>query len=349
MSGRAGHNPGHDEAGPPPGYTWADYLASLIEAHGTLTAVAWKLLERGDGPEDVASVERALRRLRMRGQQDGGSWGVRLLRVFGVPATVAARLRWMGVYHSPFNDLPRSLCLDQLRVWDRPPLSASRARLWLHLGLASCALRGRDFEGARAQLERARTALAHATADDGAAAARIELALVSAYALGHDSDGAGAVVALLDAAEAALADGGGALSAADAACFGARIVDQRAYLLNRRGESPAHAQALALYETLPRADLHPFASYRRDAGLAYGYLRTGRGDEALACALRACEHAGDGGYTRLRVMGLLLQARVLGRDGGAARDAVLGRARAIAARLEDDELLGRVERAEGAR
>jgi hypothetical protein len=125
VSGRAGQNPGHAHDGPPAGYTWADRIEALVASHGTLTQVAWKLIERSDATEDVASVERALRRLRTRGQ------------------------------------------------------------------------------------------------------------------------------------------------------------------------------------------LHPFASYRRDAGLACGLHRIGRTDEALACAARACEHAGDGGYTRLRVMGLLLQ--LLGR------------------------------------
>src|SRR6185369_4242158 len=119
--------------------------------------------------------------LRTRGQLDGGSWGQRLLRVFGVPRAAAARLRWMGVYHSPFHDLPRSVCLDQLRVWDRPPLSTSRARLWLELGFAHGALRARDFAGAAARLAQARGALAHATLDDGADAGRVELELAAAY------------------------------------------------------------------------------------------------------------------------------------------------------------------------
>jgi len=39
---------------------------------GTRTAVAWKLAERGAGSEDVASIERALRRMRERGQRAPG-------------------------------------------------------------------------------------------------------------------------------------------------------------------------------------------------------------------------------------------------------------------------------------
>ena len=57
--------------------------------------------------------------------------------------------------------------------------------------------------------------------------------------------------------------------------------------------------------------------------------------------MRACEHAGDGGYTRLRAMGLLLVAQVQGRPGG---DAARARARAIARRLGDGELLARADR-----
>ncbi|MFY0534527.1 hypothetical protein [Nannocystis pusilla] len=91
---------GGQDSGQAAGFTWGDLLAALIEQHGTLAAVAWKLIEQAPG-DDVASIERALRRLRQRGQLDGGVWGQRLLRVFGVPASVESRVRWMGLYHSP--------------------------------------------------------------------------------------------------------------------------------------------------------------------------------------------------------------------------------------------------------
>jgi hypothetical protein len=129
---------------------------------------------------------------------------------------------------------------------------------------------------------------------------------------------------------------------ADACCFQARIADQRAFALNRLRTADGDARALALYQALPADDVHPFASYRRDAGLAYGYRRAGRREDALACAERACRRqAGDGGYIRLRAMGLLMQAKILGIAGAGQ----LARARAIAQRLEDAELLARVERA----
>lgn len=345
MSRAPGQNSGQAGAPPAlsdePGLSWAELIGALVESYGTLTAVAWRLIEHAEG-DDVASVERALRRLRTRGQRDGGSWGQRVLRVFGVPAAVEARLRWMGLYHSPFNDLPIALCLDQLRLWDRPPVAASRARVWLHLGHASCALRARRMGDARAHVARSNEALAAlpASYDD----ARLEAALIEGFTASRAAELDEArevdreVSRHLDRAVARLA--AASLPAADRACFEARLADQRAYQLNRAGELPA---ALALYQALPERDVHPFASYRRDAGLAYGHHRLGDRDRALQLAQRACQHAGDGGYVRLRAMGLLLIARIVGpsEEGLAA----LGRAAAIAERLDDPELRERVRRA----
>jgi hypothetical protein len=305
-----------------PGLAWGDLVEQLVAAHGTLTAVAWKLVERTAASDDVASVERALRRLRTRGQRDGGVWGQRLVRVFGVPVAIEDRVRWLGLYHSPFNDLPVPLCLDQLRGWDRPPLSGARARVWLHLGYATCALRVRDLaDGAR------HAARARGLADVGSA--QLEVALVDAYIASRiDEPAVAALLAHAHALLPAIAD------PADHACFAARLVDHEAYALNRAG---AHAEALARYASLPGEDVHPFASYRRDAGLAYGAFRTGDRDRGIALAQRAIQHAGDGGYTRLRAMGLLLLAHLAG--DVAARE----RARAIATRLGDVELLARAE------
>jgi hypothetical protein len=325
--------PGQASGQPPAGYTWGDLIAALVEQHGTLAAVAWKLIEHGD---DVASIERALRRLRGRGQLDGGVWGQRVLRVFGVPRTIEERLRWMGLYQSPFTDLPIAMCLDQLRLWDRPPISESRARVWLHLGWASCALRQQQFDTALDHANHARAALAGA--DETYDSARLETLLVAAY-IASRNDRPQAVDVALEQVEV-LFDDGVAITADERACFEARLVDQRAYQLNRDG---AHAAALALYEALPDDDVHPFASYRRDAGRAYGHFRAGRIDRALALAHRACEHAGDGGYVRLRAMGLLMLAKI-----DPSQRAAIDRARAIATRLGDAELLARVTRLAGA-
>ncbi len=338
MTDPTGHDSGHSsktaapEAEParPGGLTWGDLIASLVEAHGSLSQVAWKLVEHADG-DDVASVERALRRLRSRGQRDGGQWGQRLVRVFGVPRTIEDRVRWLGLYHSPFTDLPVGLCLDQLRLWDRPPMSSARARVWIHLGFAGCALRTRRFDDATVHVDRTRAALAPLGREYDVA--RIELALIEGFIASHRG---GEVADALDRAAAVLASA--TLADADRACFVARLADQRAYQLNHAGDYTA---ALACYEALPAADEHPFASYRRDAGLAYGYHRTGRAAEALELAQRACEYAGDGGYTRLRAMGLILIAKLAGPDAAEA----ITRARAIANRLGDDELRARCDAA----
>jgi hypothetical protein len=158
-----GHDPGHEASLAPAGFSWGEYVAQLVDEHGSLAALALRLAELASTPEDSASVERALRRLRQRGNLGGGDYGRRLLRAFGLPRPIEARVRWMGVYHSRFTDLPRSLCQDQLRVWDRPPVSESRARVWLELGQASVALRGRADEPLvlRAELGRERRLLQH--------------------------------------------------------------------------------------------------------------------------------------------------------------------------------------------
>lgn len=347
MKKRPGQNSGqpggtsNSDGTPPVGWGWREYLAALTEAHGTLTAVAWKLIERGEGPEDVTSVERALRRLRERGQRDGGVWGQRVLRRFGMPRAIEDRLRWMGLYHSPFNDLPIALCEDQLRLWDQPPVSLSRARVWLELAAASIALRGRAFDAARARLEAAEKTLSIADHEaENTVAARVETALARAY-LESRIGTSESVQAHLQRAERMLDAGGTALSASDRACFRARLVDQHAFQHNRRGD---HAAALALYRGLPSADVHPFASYRREAGLAFGCLRDGNLAAARQHALAACDQAGDGGYTRLRVMALIMLARIEGEPGGSA---ILDRAQAIATRLGDGELELRVTRARG--
>jgi hypothetical protein len=341
MSSPPGQNSGQgpsqaNSAEIPAGYTWGDYVAALVDAEGTLTAVAQKLLRRGADTDDIGSVERALRRLRERGQRDGGVWGQRLLRAFGVPRTVEARVRWMGLYHSPFTDLPVGLCLDLLRVWDRPPVSESKARVYLLLGFAICALRQRQFDEARAQLDAARSALAGAL--DGAAL--VEHALELAYLESREAPEL--VPALLDEAERALASA--ALDESDRACFEARLVDQRAFRENHERTREGYERALARYEALSPANVHPFASYRREAGLAYGHLALGNSVQALAHAEAAVRHAGDGGFVRLRVMGLILEARILGSEAGV----VLDRAHAIALRLGDEELLVRVARARAA-
>jgi hypothetical protein len=334
MSPTSRHDAEHlldDEA--PAGFSWNDYVAHLVVQHGSLSALAQKLAALAQGPEDPMSIERALRRLRRRGNLDGGEHGRRLLRMFGLPASIEARLQWMGVYHSRFADLPLPVCLDQLRSWDRPPVSDSRARVWIELGLASAALRTKDLETAAAHARRARSG-----AQDGLAG--IELGLVEAFLANEQGDRERVRQRLEDVGRRL---GQGDLPPPERACLHARWVDQCAYQKTHppAGEEPDFEGALTLYQSIPPGDVHPFVSYRRDAGLAYARWKLGDPDGALGLAESACRHAGDGGYVRLRAMGLNLIARILGEEAGAPYRA---RARAIAERLADEDLLGRIVR-----
>lgn len=157
-----------------PALTWGEYIQRLVTEHGSLAALALKLSLAGGVDADAASVERALRRLRTKGHRDGGQYGRWLLRTFGMPRDVERRAKWMGVYHSRFTDLPVSLCLDQLRLWDRPPLAESRTRAWLALGFATVALRQDDLAAAEEHLTNAR-------GGHGAVAARLEARLLEAF------------------------------------------------------------------------------------------------------------------------------------------------------------------------
>src|SRR3954462_14535296 len=155
-----GHDPGQS---PPAGLTWADYVDSLVATCGTLAAVAERLASRRAYADDVGPIERAPRRLPTRGRLAGGTWGTRALATFGLPAAADARARWMGAYHSRFTDLPVPLCIDLVRLWDRPPVSeAPKARLWLTLAHATCALRADKAEEAGEHLARSQGSVAGA-------------------------------------------------------------------------------------------------------------------------------------------------------------------------------------------
>ncbi|MBX3233655.1 MAG: hypothetical protein KIT84_21150 [Labilithrix sp.] len=315
-----GHDPGH-------GLSWRDYVDGLVEAHGSLAAVAERLARSRAYADDAASIERALRRLRTRGQHAGGVWGDRALAAFGLPDAAEARARWMGAYHSRFTDLPVPLCLDLVRLWDRPPVSeAPAARTWLALARASCALRAADEDGAVPHLRRARAA-------KGPPEARAEVALVEAFVASRRAPAEPREVArLLDEAERIVERE--PMAADDRACLRARLVDQRAYALNRAGD---RAGAEALFAALPSEEVPPFALYRRASGLAYAAWKRGAKSEAAALARAAIEHAGDGGHLRLRAMALATLARILGARSVEAA-AAKARAEAIVAALDDEAL-----------
>jgi hypothetical protein len=314
MGGDSGQDSGHLS----PGLTWADYLDRLIDERGSLAALALDLSQLAGTPEDSASIERALRRLRQRGTKSGGEYGQRLLRHFGLPKTIEAWARWMGVYHSRFTDLPLGLCLDQLRLWNRPPISESRARIWVQLGFVTCALRRRDQEGAVHALEQAKLI------GSAPIAARIEIALVEGFMFSTE-------VSELDLDDPDL-------DATDRSCFRARWLDQRAYRAIH-GATPDLELAHTLYASIEGA--LPFVATKREAGLAYVHHRRGDRDRAVMHARAAASEAGDGGLVRLRIAALNLLAHILGDAEG---EAIRGRARTLAALLEDEDLLSRTSR-----
>ena len=330
-----GHDPGQHEDprvgaknGPPAGFTWEAYIDSLVETCGTLAAVAERLASRRGFADDVGSIERALRRLRTRGQLAGGTWGARALAAFGLPSAAEARARWMGAYHSRFTDLPVPLCVDLVRLWDRPPVSeAPASRLWLVLAHATCAQRAGADQEAAEHLARSHASTAAAPAD-----ARAERLLALAFMASRTEPAR--VPELLAAVEPLLDE---PMARADRACLHARWIDQRAYELNKgRGDArrdPAAAEAL--YRLIAVEGAPPFALCRRASGLAYARWKQGDPEGGAALAREACRHAGDGGHLRLRAMALQMRARIV---GGAEGEACKARALAIVGSLEDEAL-----------
>lgn len=307
----------------PSGYDWSTCVDALVAEHGTLTALAEALADPG-GP-GAASIERALRRLRGRGTADGGVWGRRLLRRFGLPGEVLRRLAWMGAYHSRFTDLPVGVCEDLVRAWDHAPVTgAAEARCWLALARASIAQRRFDPVEMARWAARARRDEAHAPP-----AARVERLLAEDFVASKRQE---PDEARLDAAEALVP------TVADPearAALTLRLADHRAFRANARGD-PAAAEAL--YRSLPDAG-PPFARSRRANGLAYAAWKQGRREEAVGWAHAAARWAGDGGHVRLRAMALLMALRVGDPDPGLRE-----RVRGMAELLDDETLRVRLRR-----
>lgn len=310
------------------------YLDDLVAEHGSLAALGERLAATHGWREDVESITRALRRLRTRGCLPGGKWGERLLRCFGLPASVDARLRFMGSYHSRFVDLPVPLCGDLVQLWDRPPTSESRVgRLWLALARVTLAFRAQVLDEAAEHLRVAKAIAA------GEPAAQIEVALGESLidARAHPTRAA-----------ASLRDVPGWLAQLDgeeADCLRARHVGQLSHALNQAG---AIDEAEALHLALPDLPTTPaFARSRRANGIAYGRFRHGDVEAALQHARLAARHAGDAGHVRLRAMALLMVARVAPHEPEGAE--ALLRARAIGHALADATLLARCDASARAR
>lgn len=325
-----GQDPGHAT---PQGFSWADYIAWIVERHGSLAAAAERLAALRGYSDDTASIERALRRLRTRAQNRGGTWGDRCLAAFGLPDAVRERARWMGAYHSRFTDLPLPLCTELLRLWDRAPVSEDPISQ-AHLGLAwaTCALRANDLATAQEHLDRVRPVLLRASGE-----ARVEHGLTEAFVASRRA--VERVPAMLASIEPLLDL---PMRQDERQCLYARWIDQRAYELNRRGthKAPDAAAAEGLYRTIPTEGAPAFARCKRSSGLAYALWKQGRRDEAADFARDSCRHAGDGGHLRMRAMALNLLARIA--DGAEAEDA-RRRALAIAHALDDEVLRLRFE------
>lgn len=309
------------------GFTWETYLQWVVETTGALSEAADRLAATRGYEDDVATVERALRRLRARGTGPGGKWGARAIRLFGLPDAVAARVRWMGAYHSRFTDLPVGVCEDLIRAWDRPPTTDARpARTWLQLARVTLALRRHDVPGAATALAEVRVG------DDTSPEARVEWALAEGYVASRRARTE--VARWLAVAGEGLA---AVVDPVERACLHARWIDHLAYDLNHR-RPPDPAGAERLYLEIPEEG-PPFALARRANGLAYCRWQLGRVDEAVACARAAADHAGDGGHVRLRAMALGMLARI-----DPSQTQALERARAIAQRLDDEILRFRYHR-----
>ena len=326
--------PGHKSGQGASGFTWGEYLDWLIASVGSLAGVAEKLCAARGFTEDIGSIEHALRRLRDRGNAPGGKWGQRAIDVFGLPEQVEARVRWMGVYHSRFTDLPVAICEDLVRLWDRPPATdAIRSRTWLFLARGTVALRKNDFETAAVHLSQARLGIASLSAE-----AEVELLLVEAFVASRKEPAR--VGALLGQVEPLLRC---VVDPNERACLHARWIDQRAYELNKGRIGPADpAAAEALYREIADDHAPPFARCRRANGLAYACWKQGRPGEGAAFARAACQHAGDGGHVRMHAMALAMLGRILDTPEG---DEATRRANEIALRLDDEMLSGRFSRA----
>lgn len=318
--------------------SWGTLVHHWVEVCGGWAPLCDQLQRRAAQavslPQDPATLEKGLRRLAAREHGDGGQYGRWMLRFFGLPSSMASWAKWLGQYHSRFSDLPVQLRIEQLKLWDQPPLSDSAQAAWLHLGWASLYHRLKD-EDAMAR----RLALAKGQAPRAGGACELELALFIARGASDQGDDLGARREL----ERALALAQALDDPIEQAIYIARHHDQLAYRLLHPTEGAAQVEeARALFLALePRIDA-PFVGCRRALGLAYCHWRLKEDTLAQAQAREALEWAADAGLVRMRVIALNLLAHILGEDKGGVTRA---RARSLAMLLEDEELRLRVDRA----
>jgi hypothetical protein len=320
---------------PPAGLTWAEYVERWVTDCGGWLPLADQLIHRAQGAVEIAddpqTVERGLRRLSRRGHQPGGQYGRWMLRFFGFTSSLERLVRWLGTGHSRFADLPCGLRLEHLSLWNRPPVSESSLVCWIYVGSAAAHFARLDRDACEHWLARAEP-LARAAGVN----AELEVGLVHAQlAIERDDAPAARERHALLLEKLAHAE----LGPIDRECYRARLMHQRAVLCTRpvAGE-PDIAEARAHYESIPPSAV-PFVSFRRNVGLAYCAWKQGQLDEATQLAHQAVDDAGDAGLIRERVHALNMLSRVLAPAGAAV---VNERARRMAARLGDEELMQRV-------
>lgn len=313
---------------PPAGLTWGDYIERWVADVGGWLPLADQLIHRANGAVEIApdpqTVERGLRRLARRHHQPGGQYGRWMLRFFGFTSPIEKWVRWLGNHHSRFSDLPSNMRLEQLTLWNRPPISESPLACWILLGIANVHHARLDIAACNHWLARADRL--HESAGAGAT---IEALLIRAQL---DVD-AGAREAAQDKhaqIEQRLASE--QLRSVNGHCYRARLQDQRA----RIESDPARARDH--YTAIPDVDV-AYVRFHRNVGLGYCAWKLGDTPEAIRLANIAIDAAGDGGLVRMRVTGLNLLARLLAPDEA---HAVNARARRMAEALQDEELMRRV-------
>lgn len=323
---------------PPAGLSWAAYIARWVDDCGGWLPLADQVISRARGrfevPDDPQTIERGLRRLARRDHKPGGQYGRWMLRLFGVTSSVEQWLRWLGTAHSRFTELPSGLRLEQLTLWNRPPIAETPLVCWIELGIAHAHHSRLDHEARDHWLARAEL-----HAGGAGPAAEIELLLARVEA---ESDLRRHATAPARLARVEDRLGTADLPDADALPYRARLAIQRAVLCTRPppGGTPDVAGARIHYAAIPESTI-PFVACSRAIGLAYCAWTLGDNADAARWATRAIDEAGDGGLVRMRVRALNMLSRVV--DNERERAAELNaRAHRIATMLEDEELLRRV-------
>jgi hypothetical protein len=288
-------------------------------------------------PQDPQTVERGLRRLSRREHLPGGQYGRWMLRYFGVTSPVAQWLRWLGQYHSRFADLPSSLRLEQLNLWNRPPIAESSQLAWILVGIASAHHSRLDHAACAHWL-----AKAERCAKAAGPAAELECALLRSEEDAYDLTKREAAYAMQDAIERRL--DAERLPREDDHPYRARLAYIRSMRWTRLGtaQPPDVERARAAYLAIPDSDI-PFVVFRKSVGLAYCAWQIGDKATAERLARTGVEAAGDGGLVRMRVLALNMLSRIVDEAEATALNA---RARRMATALEDEDLLRRVAQCE---